>query len=159
MLFRSPDGLSLSTSGIITGKPTKGGVYNFTVTLTDGGVTDTQPLTLTIAGTVSLTTTSLPIGTVGKAYSASLQVSGGTSPYSWQITQGSLPAGLTINQNTGVISGTPTAPASTASFTVTVTDSLKQSGSQVLSIKIIDVPTPIVITTTALPGGVVKVTS
>lgn len=152
-----PDGLSLSTAGVITGTPTKGGVFNFNVTLTDGGVTVTQPLTLTIAGTVSITTTSLPIGTVSKAYSAPLQVSGGTSPYTWQISQGSLPAGLTINQTTGVITGTPTAPSGTASFTVTVTDSLKQSGSQALTIKIIDVPAPIVITTTTLPGGVVKV--
>lgn len=57
----------------------------------------------------AITTTSLPAATVGKPYSATLQGSGGTGTASWAVALGSLPAGLTLNASTGVISGTPTA--------------------------------------------------
>jgi hypothetical protein len=57
----------------------------------------------------TITTSSLPAATVGKKYSATLQSSGGTGTPSWSVTLGSLPAGLTLNKATGVISGTPKA--------------------------------------------------
>jgi uncharacterized repeat protein (TIGR03803 family) len=69
-----------------------------------------------------ITTTSLPAGTVNIPYSASLTATGGLPPYTWSVISGSLPAGLTLNANSGVISGTPTA-AGTSNFTVQVTDS------------------------------------
>jgi N-acetylneuraminic acid mutarotase len=77
------------------------------------------------AGTVTpitITTASLPGGTLNQAYSAQLQASGGTTPYSWQVTAGSVPPGLTLNAATGSISGTPTAQGN-YSFTITVTGS------------------------------------
>lgn len=73
------------------------------------------------AASLSITTTSLPGATVGTAYSATLGASGGTPPYSWAISSGALPSGLTLSAG-GVISGTPTT-AGTGSFGVTVTDS------------------------------------
>ncbi len=68
------------------------------------------------AAAPSITTSSLPGGKVGEAYSQTLTADG-TTPITWSINGGDLPAGLTLNETTGEISGTPTA-AGTASFTV-----------------------------------------
>jgi hypothetical protein len=67
---------------------------------------------------LQVTTPSLPSGTVGAAYSQALSASGGTTPYSWSVTSGSLPAGLTLSSG-GTIGGTPSA-AGTSTFTVQV---------------------------------------
>jgi len=75
----------------------------------------------TLSTPLAITTTSLPGATVGTAYSVSLAASGGTPPYSWSLTSGSLPPGLSLSSS-GVISGTPTTSGNT-SFGVTVTDS------------------------------------
>jgi 6-phosphogluconolactonase (cycloisomerase 2 family) len=61
------------------------------------------------AASLSVTTTTLPAGTVGASYSATLQGSGGTPPYHWQLAFTPLPPGLNLNTATGVISGRPTA--------------------------------------------------
>ncbi len=71
---------------------------------------------------LAVTTTSLSGGTVGTAYSATLAASGGTSPYTWAITSGSLPAGVALTASSGALSGTPTT-AGTFSFTAQATDS------------------------------------
>ncbi len=68
-----------------------------------GARVETAPAALTV------TTGLLPTGKAGTAYSTTLIATGGTSPYSWQIASGSLPAGLGLEQPTGKISGTPTA--------------------------------------------------
>jgi hypothetical protein len=86
-----------------------------------GGGTSAQ-LTFTIVAQLAITTTTLPGGSIGSPYTAALTATGGTTPYAWSISAGSLPAGLTLNASTGVISGTPTA-AGTASFTVQCVDS------------------------------------
>jgi hypothetical protein len=77
--------------------------------------------TLTIRPLLQITTDSLPDGTVGLPYSQTLQASGGTTPYSWTVTSGSLPDGLSLGAATGEISGTPTSDG-TSGFQVTVTD-------------------------------------
>ena len=91
-------------------------------------------------GSLTITTTSLPGGTVGTAYSQTLQATGGTTPYTWSLASGTLPAGLTLNASTGVISGTPTA-AGTSNFTAQVTDALSATATKALSITI-GTPTP-----------------
>jgi hypothetical protein len=85
----------------------------------------------------TITTTSLPAGNVSVAYSATVTATGGKTPYTWSISVGALPPGLTIAPSTGVISGTPTTPG-TYSFTVMVTDSEnpKLSATKGLSITI-----------------------
>ncbi len=86
---------------------------------------------------LSISTSPLPGGIVGTAYSASLSASGGTPGYTWSITSGSLPPGLTMTASSGQISGTPSS-AGTFSFTLKVTDSGSptQSASQAFSIAI-----------------------
>jgi hypothetical protein len=84
----------------------------------------------------AVTTSSLPDGTTGTAYSQTLAATGGTSPYTWSLAAGTLPAGLALSA-AGVISGTPT-EAGTSSFTVQVTDAASASGTKALSITISD---------------------
>ncbi len=99
---------------------------------TTGNVTVTTPIgtsngKLFTLEELTVTTTSLPGADVGTAYSQILAASGGTPPYTWTITVGALPAGLHLNQATGVISGTPTTKG-TSNFTVKATDSAKPAG-------------------------------
>ncbi|MCJ7664202.1 MAG: Ig domain-containing protein, partial [Desulfobacterales bacterium] len=133
-----PAGLSLNTStGLISGTPTAAGTANFTAQVTDSAsATDTQALSITINSPppLNITTASLPDGNVGSAYSQTLQATGGTGSYNWSITSGSLPAGLSLTQSSGLISGTPTA-AATSNFTVQVNDG-STTASKPLSITI-----------------------
>jgi RHS repeat-associated protein len=76
---------------------------------------------------LQITTASLPDGTVSQAYSVTLLASGGTTAYSWSITSGSLPSGLSLNASTGTISGTPTAASGPVDVTFQVTDSSSPS--------------------------------
>ncbi len=128
-----PAGLSLTSTGCgsnvnctIAGTPSATGASGFTVKVTDSttptAVTATASLSITINPALAITMTSLPGGSVDAAYSSTVQASGGLTPYSWKVTSGSLPAGLSLNQNSGNISGTPTATG-TSSFTIQVKDS------------------------------------
>ena len=123
-----PAGLSLSSAGTLSGTPTAGGSFNFTVTSTDSAsVTGSQAYTLTVnAPTISVSPTTLPSATVSSAYSQSVTASGGTAPYTFAITSGALPAGLSLS-GSGTLSGTPTA-GGTFNFTVTTTDSSTGTG-------------------------------
>ena len=100
---------------------------------------------------LSVATPSLPGGTSGSSYSASLDATGGASPYSWSIASGSLPAGLTLDASTGDITGTPTSTGE-SSFTVEAADSSSPTESATANLSITIAP-PLDITTTALPGG------
>jgi Putative Ig domain len=86
---------------------------------------------------LSVLTSSLPSGVVGAPYTAHLAAAGGTGSDTWSISSGSLPAGLTLNGSSGVISGTPSA-AGKASLTVTAADSGSpaQHASAALSISV-----------------------
>jgi hypothetical protein len=83
---------------------------------------------------LTISTSSLPNGKVGTAYSQSLGASGGTTPYTWSISSGTLPSGLTLTASSGQISGTPTAQVSSTPLTVKVTDSSKAPNSQTISL-------------------------
>jgi hypothetical protein len=151
-----------ANSGAITGTPNgPAGTSTFTVQVTDSGspaqVANKQ-LSITIAPPpLTITTSSLPNGVVGTSYSASVAASGGTPPYTWSITSGSLPSGLTLNPNSGAITGTPNGSPGKSSFTMQVTDS--GSPAQVIS-KLLSItihPPGLVITTSGLPAGRVGV--
>jgi hypothetical protein len=86
--------------------------------------------------------TPLPAGTAGTSYSATLAASDGTPPYTWSISLGSLPSGLSLNGDTGAISGTPTVEGA-RNFTVQVTDANNISATQPLSIVVAAVITAV----------------
>ena len=86
------------------------------------------------AVTVFLLDTNMPSGPPGVSYAQTLTAGGGTGPYTFALTAGSLPTGLSLSSG-GAVSGTPTA-IGTSSFTVQATDSLANVGSQTLSIQI-----------------------
>jgi hypothetical protein len=163
-----PSGLAISTStGAIIGAPAQSSVGTATVAITvrDSNrwiaQTATANLRITIqaavvTGTVSITTTILPSGTVGVAYAGSIAAAGGTKPYKFSAT--GLPSGLTINGSTGAITGTPaqgSAGAVTAAFKVTdSTTPTVQTATSNLQMTIAAVaPSNVSITTTSLPGG------
>lgn len=91
--------------------------------IVDGGMLDENiknNLDDSVKYTPTITTTSLSNGTVKEAYNAIL-VADGTTPIKWSVGNGTLPNGLTLNENTGEISGTPTAEG-TSTFTITATN-------------------------------------
>jgi uncharacterized repeat protein (TIGR02543 family) len=114
---------------------------------TDPNYTSVVNLSATIiitpAVTINITTTSLPDGEVAASYSQALEADGGTAPYTWAVTAGSLPGGLSLSGDT--IAGTATT-AGTFSFTVQVTDAAGATASRGLSITVAKA-TPVVTVT------------
>jgi hypothetical protein len=119
---------STTTSLNLSGTPTTAGTRSFTVRVTgcSGGASQVayKAIIATKSGTPSITTATIPNGTVGTAYSAVVKASGGCTPYKWAISSGALPAGITAKTSSTTTSlnlgGTPTT-AGTDSFTVRVT--------------------------------------
>ena len=156
-----PPGLTLTTNpdstATISGTPTTLGPYTFTLQVADS---ETPPATatssslgITILGFVTITNTSLPAGNVGIFYDAQLMATGGTTPYTWTITTGTLPPGLSLTASTGVISGTPTTTGSYP-ITVQVADSEKPQVTAMMQFTITIAPTPqLQVTTSSLTTG------
>jgi hypothetical protein len=86
---------------------------------------------------LNITTTSVPEGVKGTAYSTSLQATGGIPPLAWTIASGSLPSGIDLSSVTGQLAGTP-AQSGAFTFTVRVTDAVLQSDTQDLTLIIAD---------------------
>ena len=130
-IVSAPAWLSLAastTSSVnLTGTPapTDQGTFPVVIQVTDatGTAAMSSGLTVTVTDLTITTTSPLPAGTVGTPYSVQFAATGGTSPYTWTVASGStLPAGLMLSSS-GLLSGTPTAAVSAATFGVTVTDS------------------------------------
>jgi len=144
-----PAGLSLSTAGVISGTPTALGPFSFTVQVAAGnGTSATQALSITVTAPVSITTTTLPGATTGVAYNQSLVSTGGSTPFTWSVSAGALPNGLSLS-SAGVISGTPSATG-TFTFTARVAAGNGTTATRSLTIT---VTAPVSITTAAPPGG------
>ncbi len=158
-----PAGLVASESGTknefytITGMPTTAGNYWFRLRVQgtgsgcNGGWNRRRArwfnIIVSASSTVQITTTSVADGVQGITYSESINATNGTTPYSWDLTSGSLPPGLTLSAtgDPGVISGTPTTTGS-YNFTVRVIDSVPDNDTQALSI---DISSNLAITTTS----------
>ncbi|HJV35565.1 putative Ig domain-containing protein [Geomonas sp.] len=158
-----PPGLSISSSGVISGTPTKGGTFRFTVIAADSHTKLTGTRTYTV---VIITATQLPVATPGTSYTAPLAATG-NAPFTWTVVDTSLPAGtilpanitvglppgLAVSNSAGTLSGTPTT-AGDFLFSVTATDSSDPavSTTTVYSIHVGAVS----ITTTSLAFGIVS---
>ena len=125
-----PPGLLLnSATGAITGTPVTAGTFTFLITATDAnGCLGSMLYSMNITGlgncpAIILNPTTLPPGRDFTFYSQSVTASGGISPYTYAITGGSLPPGLTLNPATGLISGTLLG-GGLFNFTVGATDSV-----------------------------------
>jgi hypothetical protein len=148
-----PGGLNLVPStGQIVGTPTAatGGAVSVTFKVTDSvGGTSTASVQITINAVPAITTPSLPNGEVGVPYSQALATSGGTLPFTFELSSGALPGGLSLDGSSGLISGSPNANG-TFNFTVSLTDAAGATASQPFSIVVAADP---VITTTSLPNA------
>jgi YVTN family beta-propeller protein len=112
----------------LTFTPSATGARSATIIFTDNAADSPETLTLTGTGTtasgsLTISPSTLPNGAIGSAYGQTLRVTGGTPPFTFSITSGSLPAGLTLGASNGTIAGVPTGPAGPSTFTVGVTDS------------------------------------
>jgi len=160
-----PAGLSLSTAGVISGKPTAGGSLSVVITVADSvsktNASATLPITITYPA-LAVTTSSLPNGVLNATYSPFTLVaiggSGNTANYTWSWTAASgssLPAGLSLS-TAGVLSGKPTAGGS-FSVVITVADSVSGTNAQATLPITIAYPT-LSVTTASLPSGVLNTT-
>jgi YVTN family beta-propeller protein len=131
-----PAWLTLSSSGLLSGTPTVSGSVNLSVRVTDSALSsDTRTFSFNIYAALSITTASLPSGTVGAPYSRTLAASGGSGGNNWTITSGLTPSGLSFSVG-GTLSGTPLA-AGSYPFTVRVQDSLGVSATRPYSLTVI----------------------
>lgn len=152
-----PSGLALgSSSGVISGTPTVSGVFAFTITVTDSGTpiqTKSLVTSITVAAApLTITTTGLPIGTKGSSYRKVVQATGGDSPYTWAITSGSLPAGLTFGSTNAEIAGAPTVSGN-FSIGVTVTDSASHKTNATFKLSVLAPSVPLSISSVTLPAA------
>ena len=152
-----PPGLSLDTSGTLTGTPTNAGTYAFTVTAVDSSgpaLIASLPVSIVVTDSPIIVSTAPPppAGTLTYPYTVYgfAVASGGSPPFTWAVTKGSPPPGLTIGSDGG-IGGTPTATGS-FSFTLTATDSAPTpgTGSQQFTIQV-NTPGPLLISATPPP--------
>jgi hypothetical protein len=131
-----PPGLTLSSAGLLAGTPTAVGNFAFTVSVADvDGVPGSRAYTMSVAcPVITLSPTTLPDAQIGVAYSQTIVASGGTGPYSFAVTAGTLPPGLSLSAS-GDLTGTPTAAGAVA-FTVTALDNVDCVGAEVYTLAV-----------------------
>ena len=107
-----PAGLSLASSGVLSGTPTAPGTASFTVTVSAGGATSQKQFTLSVIAPLQIGATERQMGEVAVPITVDLTASGGTAPYRWELAQGSLPTHVGFigdkgNGSTATIKGVP----------------------------------------------------
>jgi large repetitive protein len=118
-----PPGLTLNSSGLLSGTPTSAGDYTFKITVAGGGSSDTQTYSMSVVPKLQITAPR-GLAEVGLPFRLAPQATGGKPAYSWTVDATSaLPAGLTLDAASGSITGTPTA-AGSSTVRLTVTDAL-----------------------------------
>ena len=149
-----PPGLSLSSGGTISGAPSVAGNYSVGIRVTDSeGAAVVKSFDIVVNAALTILTISpLPAARVQEPYGGAFLATGGVPPYTWAIAGGAFPSELTLDTQTGAISGILTAPA-TALFTVRVSDSMGTVFDKEFSLTASRGPPPVVITETPLPTG------
>jgi hypothetical protein len=124
-----PPGVTFSSAGLLSGTPTAEGSYTFTVRATGGGgATDIETETLTVRQALTLTDALAGAkAEVGMPFTSKQSAGGGSGTYTWSVSKGTLPAGMTLADD-GTIGGTPSL-AGRYPFALTVTDSESRSKS------------------------------
>lgn len=156
----TPKGLFLNTStGALCGRPAESGIFYFTVEQQDGALsTDQFAYRLVVSdetageteGTLTLSSTQLPVGVIGAEYSFQLEARGGTAPYSWTAT--GLPDGIELDAETGLLGGSP---ARDGEFAVSLTVRDGTGAGAHAQLPLVVRTTPVFITTTNLGEGTV----
>ncbi len=146
-----PTGLSLTSYGYLNGTATTAGTFPIGVTVSSGGLSATASLSLVVANAaaLSVSSASLPGGTVNVLYSQGLSATGGVPPYTWSVISGTPPPGLSMSSS-GIVSGTP-GTAGSFSFGVQVKDTAGATATAAASLTI--QAAPLIITTQSLPPG------
>ncbi len=121
-----PEGFSLTAAGVISGRPSAAGNYEFNIAVTDSNPSSTNftfTLTVTDPAPITVSTTDYGSITKGTSFYHTIQPTGGVSPYTFSAVQAELPPGITCytEAGVGVLSGTCNTPGD-YEFTVTVTD-------------------------------------
>ncbi|MBK9169618.1 MAG: putative Ig domain-containing protein [Bryobacterales bacterium] len=149
-----PPGLTLSAGGLIAGTPTTVGTFPFAVTVTDSeNDTALAECSITISSDAPPLTAACAVnpGQASVPFSGAVVVSGGEPGYTFAVTGGTVPGGLTLNPATGAIGGTPDGPGFSV-FDVTVTDSAGTTATARCTVPVD--ATPVVPACAAGPGTV-----
>ena len=151
-----PPGLSLNAgTGQIMGTAVAAGTFGFTVQATDSiGAQVTKDLAVTISQGLTIPNCPTPIAVIGQPYSAALAVVGGSAPYQWTISSGTLPSGLSLDAANALVAGVPSQVGSSG-YVLQVNDSSNKSATRACTIQVNGVS--LTITTASLPDGVVGV--
>jgi len=161
-----PPGLSLSSNGTLSGTATAAGSFTFSIQAQDstgggsgGPYTGSHSFSVIIAApSIVVEPGALPNATVGASYSETVSASGGSGTYTYAVTGGALPAGLSLNSATGALTGTATT-VGVATFVITATDTTTTgpgapyAGSETYSLIVGTAPVNQVATSTALTAS------
>jgi hypothetical protein len=136
-----------ATTGTLSGTPISGADYSHVSVITAHDSSNPplqanyQVFQMNVINRLKILTTFLPAVATGRPLWLELYASGGSGPYAWSVSSGSLPSGITLNGSTGVLQGTPSAQG-TYSFTVALSDgntgTQHQTASQALSLVVKD---------------------
>lgn len=149
-----PPGMTFASTGDFTGTPTESGNFPITVEVTDSSnppLSTTASYVLQVQPFSFLTPSALPAGEVGEALTSGILMANGKAPFSYVLTGGALPPGITLNTTLGTLSGSPTAPGN-YSFRVQVTDSLGATATGQFTMSV----TQFTLASASLPAGTVN---
>jgi hypothetical protein len=132
-----PTGMALAADGTVTGTPSVAGLSRATIHLADSvGRTADYQAVIGVAARLTISTTKLRPGKVGRVYRAKLATKGGVLQKKWKVTSGPLPRGIRLDRTLGVLSGTPTKPGRYR-VTVEATDALKVKAVKKLVVEVL----------------------